>query len=301
MSGLVDALLDLVPLSHTDSVILVGAALLGALAGLVGSLAVLRQRSMVGDAMSHTALPGVCVGFLLADGPDPAALFAGALVAGLLGALAMVALERRASVPQDSATGVVLTTGFSLGILLLTYIGSRPDADQAGLDTLLFGQAAALLERDVALALVLLAGTAAVLVVLRHPMRTALFDARFGASVGLRTALVEVVATVLLVVAVVAGLRVVGAILMVSLLVAPALVARQLAGSYGRMLVVAGVTGALVGASGAMASSASSTPTGPVIVLVGTAAALLALAVAPGRGLVWQHLRRARARREAQA
>ena len=71
-----DTLISLLPLSYTDSVVVLGALVLGVVAGVVGTFAVLRQRSLVGDALAHAALPGVCAAFLLTGAKDPAALLA---------------------------------------------------------------------------------------------------------------------------------------------------------------------------------------------------------------------------------
>ena len=144
------SLIDVLPLPYTDAVVATGAFVLGVVAGVLGSFAVLRERSLVGDALAHAALPGVCVAFLLTGVKDVAGLLAGAAVAGLLGAVLIVALERGGRLRPDAAIGVVLSSFFSLGIVLLTAIGNRNDADQAGLDRYLFGQAAGLAERDVA-------------------------------------------------------------------------------------------------------------------------------------------------------
>ncbi len=141
-------LIDLLPLPYTDAVVALGALVLGVVAGVLGTFAVLRQHSLVGDALAHAALPGVCAAFLLTGVKDTAGLLAGAAAAGLLAALLVVVLERGGRLRPDAAIGVVLSSFFSLGIVLLTAIGNRNDADQAGLDRYLFGQAAGLAERD---------------------------------------------------------------------------------------------------------------------------------------------------------
>ena len=143
-------LIGLWPLSYTDSVVATGALLLGIVAGVLGTFAVLRRRSLVGDALAHAALPGVCLAFLVTGSKDPATLVVGAAFAGIVGAFGMVAIERGTRIRSDAAIGVVLSVFFSLGIVLLTAIAARDDANQAGLERYLFGQAAGLVEADVA-------------------------------------------------------------------------------------------------------------------------------------------------------
>lgn len=292
---MIDLIVHWLPFSYTAAVVALGATAIGLLAGTVGCVAVLRRRSMVGDAMAHAALPGVCIAFLASGGSKaPHVLLAGALVAGVFAALFVVLLERSGVVPVDAAIGVVLSTAFSTGIVLLTIIARRPDSDQAGLERYLFGQAASLLEDDVEVILTMLVFAIALMFLLRHALRATLFDRGFAASSGLSTMLVDVVATILLVVAAVTGLQVVGAILMVALLVAPAISARQWTGSLRTMVPLAGLIGAVVGGGGAIVASGLRAPTGPVIVLLAASVAAASIVLAPGRGLLAQRLSRRR-------
>jgi manganese/zinc/iron transport system permease protein len=213
----------------------------------------------------------------------------------------MVGIERTSRIRPDAAIGVVLSSFFSLGIVLLTYISSTGNAQQAGLETYLFGQAAGLLERDVevmaALALAAIACTALAF----RALKTAVFDREFAASIGLPVRALELATTALLVVAIVIGLRAVGAILMVALLIVPTVTARQLTNRLSVLLPLAGLVGAGVGVTGALLSSRAEVPTGPVIVLTGTAVVIAAVLFAPRRGVVWRAARRRAERRAARS
>jgi manganese/zinc/iron transport system permease protein len=281
-------LIDLLPLPYTDAVVAIGAAILGLTAGVLGAFAVLRGRSLVGDALAHCTLPGVAVAFLLTGAKDAGTLLVGAGLAALLGALSMVGIERTGRLRPDAAIGVVLTGFFSLGVVLLTYIAGRGDADQAGLDAYLFGQAAGLLERDLVVMGLLALGALGLVGLGFRALKTTLFDPAFAGSLGLPVRALEVAMTVLIVIAVVVGIRAVGAILMVAMLVAPTVAARQLTGTLSRMLVVAGAIGAAVGVTGSLVATSAQLPTGPVVVLVGFAVVVLCLLAAPGRGLLWR-------------
>jgi manganese/zinc/iron transport system permease protein len=131
---------------HTLRTIALGAAMLGIVSGALGTYAVLRKQSLLGDAMSHAALPGIALAFLLTGSKQPFALVLGAAVAGWLGTLLIMAIVRTTRIKYDSALGLVLSVFFGVGLVLLTFIQRRPDASQAGLDRFLFGQAASLLE-----------------------------------------------------------------------------------------------------------------------------------------------------------
>jgi manganese/zinc/iron transport system permease protein len=275
-------------LAYTDTVVLAGAVVLGLTSGVLGAFAVLRRRSLVGDAVAHSTLPGVCIAFLVSGVKDVPGLLVGAAVAGVVAALLMVGIERGGRIPPDTAIGVVLSGFFSLGVVLLTHIASSADADQAGLEDYLFGQAAGLLESDVAVMAALGGVGLLVVAVLRRALTTTLFDPAYAGAIGLPVRALEVLMTGLLVVAVVVGVRVVGAILMVAMLVVPTVVARQLADRFPAVLVLAGVTGAAVGAVGSLAATRGALPTGPVVVLAGFTVAMAAVLLAPRRGVLWR-------------
>jgi len=295
----VDRLIDLLPFSYTDSVVFTGAVILGVAAGVLGAFAVLRQRSLVGDALSHATLPGVCVAFIATGAKDASTLAVGAAAAGFVGAALILAIERTGRIRPDAAIGVVLTSFFSLGIVLLTFLANFNNANQAGLDTYLFGQAAGLLESDLVAMGALCAASLLVVAAAFRPLKTALFDLSFAGSVGLPVRLLELTMTALLVIAIVIGVRTVGAILMVAMLVVPTVTARQLTSRLSLLLVIAGLVGAAVGSIGALISNSASLPTGPTIVLVGFSFALAAILFAPGRGVLWRSGQLIRDRRRA--
>lgn len=294
-------LIDLLPLAYPDAVVALGAVLLGVTAGVVGCLAVLAQRSLVGDALAHSALPGVAVAFIATGVKDPSTLLAGAACAGLVGAVMMVGIERVGRLSADTAIGVVLSGFFSLGIVLLTHLAHTAGAEQAGLERYLFGQAAGLLESDVQVMAGLTLFAVAVVVTGFRPVKVLLFDRTFAASTGLPVRLVEMCCTALLVLAIIIGLRMVGAILMVAMLIAPCAAARQFTDRLAVLLPLAGLLGAGIGVTGALLASRGEVPTGPVIILVASAAVGVAVLASPGRGVAWRARRLARARRRARA
>ncbi|MBP7147523.1 MAG: metal ABC transporter permease [Acidobacteria bacterium] len=279
-------------LTYTLRNVLAGATLLGIVGGVLGCFAVLRRQSLLGDALAHAALPGVCVAFLLTGSKSPPVLLLGALAAGLAGGLAVLAVVRATRIKEDSALGVVLSVFFGLGIVLLTYIQKLPLGNQSGLDKFLFGQAATLMPADVRTMAVLGALALASVAAGYKEMKLVTFDRGFATSLGLPVRAVELALTLLLVVAVVVGLQTVGVVLMVATLVTPAAAARQWTERLGSMLLLAALIGATAGASGALASaSAPRLPTGPVIVLVSSAVLVVSLLLAPRRGLIWGALR----------
>ena len=263
-----------------------GALMLGLTSGALGAFAVLRRQSLLGDAMSHAALPGVVIGYLVAGGRSLPFMLLGALTTGLAAALLSVALSRRRGVKSESALGVALGTGFALGVVLLSYVQRQPGAGSAGLEQFLYGQAAATLRSD--LITIGLLGAAALLVValLFRPLKLVIFDPHFARANGYRVQLYEAVSTGLLAIAIVVGLELVGVVLMSALVVAPAAAARQWTGSLTGMVWVAGGIGAGSALLGALLSAAvPGMATGPTVVLVASLVVAVSLLVAPRRGV----------------
>lgn len=272
---------------YTLRVVAAGSAILGITSGVLGTFAVLRKQSLLGDAISHAALPGVALAFLITGSKSPIVLVIGAAIAGWLGTLAMRSIVKRSRIKQDTALGLVMSVFFGVGLVLLTYIQRLPDASKAGLNTFLFGQAAAMLGRDVATMIVL--GSLAILavVVFWKEFKLLSFDPAFAESMGFPVQLLEVLLTTLLVVAIAIGLQAVGVVLMSALVVAPAAAARQWTNRLATMVLLAAGFGAVSGVTGAVVSSnVEHLPTGPTIVLVASTIVALSFAFAPGRGLV---------------
>lgn len=286
---------------YTLRTVALGSAALGTVSGALGSFAVLRKQSLLGDAISHAALPGIALAFLLTGSKAPLVLVLGAAAAGWVGTLVVMRVVGTTRVKEDAALGIVLSVFFGFGLVLLTYIQKRPDASQAGLDRFLFGQAATLLQRDVwmiaALGAVALGGA----VLLWKEFKLLAFDPDFGATLGFPMRVVDVLLTSLLVLSIVIGLQTVGVVLMSAMVVAPAAAARQWTDRTGPMVALAGAFGAAAGVAGSVISSLTERlPTGPTIVLCLTAVVLVSLAFAPNRGLAWERVRDRRGRARLQ-
>ena len=283
---------------YTLMIVATGAALLGIVSGALGTYAVLRRQSLLGDAISHAALPGVAIAFLLTGSKAPLILVLGAAIAGWLGTLLIMSIVRLTRIKYDSALAVVLSTFFGFGLVLHTLIQRTGNANQAGLDTFLFGQAATILERDI-LTISILGGIAIIIMlVFWKELKLLVFDEGFAASLGFSIRVLDILLTSLLVIAIVLGLQAVGAVLMSAMLVAPAVAARQWTDRLSVMILLAACFGALAGVSGTIiSSSAARIPTGPTIVLCATVIVGFSIIFASNRGLLWGLIRQRRNRR----
>ena len=287
-----------------------GLAALGAVAGAIGTFAVVRRQSLQGDAVSHAALPGVALAFLF-GAREPILLIVGAAVAGWVAMGLVAGVTRQSRIPFDTALAGALAVFFGFGLVLMTYLKKladprrvvtefdrwvHPHAKEAvghGLDRYLFGQAAFLRTEDVWT--IALLGGAVVLVAVLYwkEFKLVSFDRDFAASLGYPTRLLDLLLTTLIVLAVVLGLKSAGVVLMSALLIAPAAAARQWTNRLGSMAAVAAGFGAAAGVAGVVVSDrlsepAKAVPTGPTVVLAATVLVVVSLLIGSKRGLAWR-------------
>jgi manganese/zinc/iron transport system permease protein len=267
--------------------VLTGAVLLGAATAIVGCFGFLRKQSLVGDALAHAALPGVTTAFLLFQSRSPAVILAGAAVSCILGILVIDYLTASTKIKRDSALALVLSFFFAIGVFQLSIIQRNPLASQAGLDRLLFGQAASLVRSDVQ---ILIAVTIAIIftVILFFPkLKLVTFDRTFAKASGVNVRAYELLISALVIVAVVVGLQLVGVVLLAALLLTPAAAARYWSDDLRVMIFLAALFGALSGVVGANVSYlAPRMPTGPWMVVAVTVCFAVSLLFAPQRGVL---------------
>lgn len=281
---------------YNAALVTVGAALLGLAAGAVGAFVNLRRRALVSDAMAHATLPGVGLAFLAmvalgGDGRALAGLLVGAGISAALGLWAVQALSRT-RLTEDAAIGAVLSTFYGAGIVILTLIQSLGAGKPAGLEGFLLGSTAGMLRAD---AFLIGAGGAAVLAILallRRPLAMVAFDPGHARMMGVSDRAMDAALMLMTLAVVLLGLRVVGLILIVALLITPAAAARFWSDRAGSVALIAGGIGAACGWIGAaISASLPDAPTGPVIVLLAFAAFVLSMILAPRRGLLAQAAR----------
>lgn len=277
---------------HTLRTVVLGTAMLGIVSGCLGSFAVLRQQSLLGDAIAHAALPGVALAFLLTNSKAPIVLLIGAAIAGWIATMLLMVVTNNTRIKKDATLGMILSVFFGFGLMLLTIIQRLPDANKAGLNKFLFGSAATLLNEDIAVMFWLGIVVLSVVVLLWKEFKVLVFDYDFAKSLGLPVHRLDILLTSLIVVAIVIGLQTVGVILMSAMLVAPAAAARQWTDRLGVMVFLSSFFGATAAVLGALASSIyANLPTGPVIVLFVSVFVFISFIFAPHRGLLWDWVR----------
>lgn len=287
-------------LGYNATLVAVGAALLGMAAGVTGTFLFLRKRALVSDAMSHATLPGIAIAFIVmvlagGDGRNLIGLLLGSAVSATLGLLAVQWLSSRTRLNEDAAIGAVLSVFFGFGIVLLTVIQTMSAGRQAGLEGFLLGSTAGMLYAD---AVTIAVGGALALglaLLLRRPMTMVAFDPGHAATIGIDTRRIDLATMGLVMAVTVVGLKIVGLIMVIALVIIPPVAARFWSERSERVALIAGLFGGLSGYLGAaISASAPALPTGPIIVLVAFAIFVVSLLVAPARGTVaaWGRARR---------
>ncbi len=282
----------------TTMVVFAGTSLLGVAAGVIGTFAVLRGRSLVGDAVAHAALPGLAIAFIVAGyQKDFAGMLVGAGVAGLLGAFVIAFLTRHTRTKSDAAIGIVLSVFFGLGITLTRIIQNTPTGRAAGLDNYLLGSTGGMIAADL-LVIALLALNLVVLVVLFYKeFMVVTFDPEYAASLGWPAGWIDALLLALIVAATVIGLPAVGVVLIAAMLILPGVTASFFSERLPVVLLLAAGFGLLTGATGTWLSAEPSAlplvgelgvdlPAGPIIVLTGASFFFLAALFAPRRGIL---------------
>lgn len=266
---------------------------------MLGSFAVLRKQSLLGDAISHAALPGIAIAFLITGAKDSNTLLIGALISGLIGTFWIRSIVTKTHLKSDTALGLILSLFFGFGMLLLTFIQKQPNANQAGLDKYLFGQAATLVESDVWMMAIVTSICLIVMLTFWKEFKILLFDADYTKTLGFNTRFIDVLITSFIVLAIVLGLQTVGVVLMSAMLLAPAAAARQWTNSLGVMVILAAIFGAFSGVVGtAISASQNNLSTGPVIVLVASVFVIFSFVFSPRRGLLFKQIRFIKNRRD---
>ncbi len=282
------------------SLVAVGAGMLGLAAGGAGAFLFLRKRALVSDAASHSTLPGVAAAFLamVAFGGDgrflPGLMLGSAISAGL--GLALVAWITRATrLAEDAAIGAVLSVSFGLGIVLLTVVQSVPAGKAAGLEGFLLGSTAGMLQSEAITIAVAGAVAAALVFALRRPMTLVAFDPEHAEATGVGVWRTDMAMMGVALLVTVVGLKIVGLVLIVALLIIPPVAARFWTDRVSTLALLATAFGGVSGYVGAAISSIEGRlPTGPIIVLVAFTIFAVSFLVSPRRGVLAALLRRRR-------
>lgn len=263
-----------------------GSILLAASSAIVGCFTLLKKKALVGDAVAHSVLPGVCAAFLFTGTKNISFLICGAFFTGWMSLLLIDYIVAHSKIKKDTAIGLVLSVFFGVGIVLLTFIQQSGNSSQSGLDSFIFGKAAALVGTDLVtfgvIAIILLV----IVSVFFKELTLVAFDENFAKSLGFPVKSLDMLLTTLTVLAVVTGITAVGVVLMAAMLITPGAAARYWTDNIRKMVIIAAIFGALSGILGAYISYvAPSMPTGPWMVVTSSFIAVISFFCAPKKGI----------------
>ena len=251
-------------------------ALIGGVCGLLSAFAILKGWAMMGDALSHAVVPGVAVAYILGL---PFVL--GSFVAGMLAAWAMALIKRQTKLREDAILGIVFTTFFAAGLLLISLYPARVD-----LKSIVFGNVLAISEEDLTQLLWICGAVLLLLAIKWRDLLLFCFDARQARAMGMKVERLHALLLMLMSVTAVAALTTVGALLVVAMLITPGATAYLLTDRFPRMLAISATIGLSTAAVGAYLSYFANGSTGGCIVTLQTIVFLVCLIVAPKHGIL---------------
>lgn len=267
--------------------VVLGMVFINAASAMIGTFAFLRKRALIGDAIAHALLPGLCLGFMFSGSKDITYLLIGAFLTGWVATYAIDLIVNKSKVKQDSAIGIVLSSFFAFGIVLLTYIQSNSAGEHSGLNNFLFGQAAAINKDEIAIFALIFLVIFTVIVFMYKAFVMVAFNADFAKSVGLPVRFIEFLITSLTVLAIASGIQALGVILMSALIVTPAAAARLWSHKLSVIILLAVLISVFSGIGGAFVSySEAGMPTGPWVVVFLSIIMGISILFAPKRGVV---------------
>lgn len=252
------------------------AIILGIVSGIIGSYIVLRKMALMGDALSHSVLPGVAVSYMLGIN-----MLVGASFFGLLAAILIQFVSARSNIKSDTAIGIILSSFFALGIILITKAHSGMD-----LNHVLFGNILAVPDSELLQSFIVLIVVIVVVTLFYKELLISSFDPIVSKAYGLNTSFYHYLLMFLLSIVTVSSLSQVGVVLVIAMLVIPAASAYLWTNKLIHMIITASVIGAVVGVIGTILSFTYNLPTSATIVLVGATIFVISFMFSPKNNFI---------------
>ncbi|MBU6229174.1 MAG: metal ABC transporter permease [Cyanobacteria bacterium REEB459] len=260
------------------------AVMVGIICAVVGSYLMVQRLALLGDAISHSVLPGLALAFWLGGN-----IFLGAFIAGVLSTVLIAWIHRQSSIKEDAAMGIVFSAFFALGITLITVIQKENKID---LNHFLFGNILGVTVADVRDTAIIAALVLGVVVLIYKELLFYSFDPMGARASGLPVGLLNSGLMVLIALTVVASMKVVGVILVLSLLITPGATAYLLVPRLHQVMILGCGIGVFASLSGLYLSYYFNLPSGAAIVLVVSALFSLAFLFSPSQGVISRYRRR---------
>jgi len=268
---------------------LIASSLVGIMCGVLGSFIVLRNMSLVGDALAHAILPGVVFAFMLV-GYSALGFFTGAVIAGLLTAVGITWIQHNVGTKNDAAIGIVFTAMFSIGVMGISWI-SRNEGVHLDLKDFLFGNVLGVANSDLYLTAGVTVYVVLSVIVFYRYLFVSTFQAVIAETMGIPVGMIHYFLMLLLSFSVVASLQTVGVILVVAMLITPASTALLLSNRLPVVIGLSAVIGLFAAVLGLLLAIVFDTTPGPAIAVTATLFYVVAVFFAPEKGLVFRFFR----------
>ena len=262
----------------------IASSMVGLMCGILGCFIVLRNMSLIGDALSHAVLPGIFFAFLF-FGYSTLGFFIGSTIAGLLAALAISWIQNNVQTKNDAAIGIIFTAMFSIGVMGISWL-NQSEGVHLDLKDFLFGNVLGISNEDIYLTIAVTLYTILSIVLFYRYLFIITFQPTIAETMGISVKLVHYFLMLLLSFAIVASLRTVGVILVVAMLITPAATALLLSDKLKQVILLAGIIGVLSTITGFILSVLLETTPGPAMTLCATLFYFIAVVFSPKQGLI---------------
>lgn len=275
---------------YTLLLVILGTTLLGITAGTLSTFVFLRKQSLLGDAISHAALPGIILAYLITGQKDPLTLMAGAACAGTIGTAFIRMVLRYTTIKSDTILGLVLSVFFGCGLVLISILKKYPALQAHSLQKFLFGNASSFTSQEIFILAIISMIILLSIKLCWKEFKILSFDPDYSFNSGLSVKYIDLFLTFLLIITIIIGLQTVGVILMSTMLIAPGAAARQWTHRLETMALISSFFGAIACITGSCISSLyTHIPTGPTIVILLSIIVFCSLLIASARkGVIWR-------------
>lgn len=274
--------------NYSFIIVALGTVILAMATGIIGSISVLKGKSLIGDAIGHSTYPGIVIAFMLLMEKSPLVLLLGAAIAGAISFFLIDLISNNSKIDLDATLAIVLSSFFGLGMVLKSYIQGHPayaGVSQSGLKNYIFGQASYIMKNDVKIIFVVSILSIILLLVFYKEIKVYVFDEVYAKTIGISPAFINTIILIATMLLITTGLKLVGAILISSMLIVPAITALQWTDKFHVMLIIAGLCGGVSAFIGTFISTAyDGMSTGPTIILVMSLFSLISMIIGP-RGI----------------
>lgn len=281
--------------SYSFLLIALATFLLAAVGGMIGTISVLKNQSLIGDAIGHAAYPGIILAFMFTLTKNPIYLLIGAMITGSLAFIVIQLIHHYSKLDLDAALAITLSTFFGFGMVLKSWIQGHPTyatESQSGLNKYIFGQAAYIMEHDITIIIVVSSVSLLLFALFYKEIKLFIFDEAYAKTIGISSSFIYLLMMLLIMSIIGTGLKLVGTILIASLLIFPPIIALQWSHQFSKVIWLAGFSGGLSAVIGTYFSTAyRGLSTGPMIIMIMAAFALVSFIFSP-RGIIRKMLKR---------